>query len=65
MIGPYTNKQGKGKKAKTITLLCVTMIDPVTGWCEMVPTFKKDAGTIANLVETTWFTRYPLPQELV
>jgi hypothetical protein len=41
------------------------MIDPATGWFEMAPTFKKDAGTIANIVESTWMTRYPLPQELI
>src|SRR5210317_352670 len=65
MIGPYTIKQGKEKDAKAITLNCVTMIDPATGWFEMVPTKKKDAGTIANIVEQTWLTRYPLPQELI
>ena len=65
MIGPYTIKQGKGKKANVITIHCVTMIDPATGWFEMAPTFKKDAGTIANIVESTWMTRYPLPQELI
>src|SRR5210317_1033386 len=65
MIGPYTIKQGKGKDAPVIHLNCVTMIDPATGWFKMVPTFKKDAGTIANLVESTWLTRYPLPSELI
>ena len=65
MIGPYTIKQGKGKEAKIITINCVTMIDPATGWFEMVSTPQKDAGTVANIVETTWFTRYPLPEELV
>ena len=61
MIGLYTIKQGKEKNANVITLNCVTMIDPATGWFEMVLTKKKDAGTIANIVEQTWFTRYTLP----
>ena len=65
MIGPYTIKQGKEKDSNVLTLNCVTMIDPATGWFEMVPTKKKDTGTIANIVEQTWFTRYPLPQELI
>src|SRR5210317_613071 len=65
MIGPYAIKQRKGKDAPVIHLNYVTMIDPATRWFEMVPTFKKDAGTIANIVESTWLTRYPLPSELI
>jgi cleavage and polyadenylation specificity factor subunit 1 len=65
MIGPYTIKQGTGENANKITIHCVTMIDPATGWFEMVNTTTKDAATIADIVETTWLTRYPIPQEII
>lgn len=60
MIGPYTIKR-KGKKA--LTLWCVTMIDPATGWFEIkdVPGTKR-SDVVANIVETTWLGRYPWPQ---
>ena len=35
------------------------MIDPVTGLFEVVRYDDKRAVTIANLVETTWMSRYP------
>ena len=41
------------------------MIDPATGWFEMVDTTAKDAATIAYIVETTWLTRYLIPQEII
>jgi hypothetical protein len=63
MIGTYTirNKDTNNE----ITLHCVTMIDPATGWFEMQPTSEKDSMTVANIVETTWLSRYPWPQEIV
>ena len=63
MIGPYNIKQNNGK---TITLWCVTMIDPSTGWFEIaeVPGTKR-ADVVANIVEQTWLTRYPWPQEVI
>ena len=41
------------------------MIDTVTGWFEVVQYDDKRAITIANLVETTWMSRYPRPIEIV
>ena len=58
LIGPYTIEH-KGKK--TLTLHCLTMIDPATGWFEIVSIPDKQADTIANLIEVTWLTRYPWP----
>jgi transposase InsO family protein len=60
MIGPYNIKR-KGKKA--LTLWCITMIDPATGWFEIkdVPGTKR-SNVVANIVETTWLGRYPWPQ---
>ena len=40
------------------------MIDPVTGWLEIIQYDDKIAITIANLVETMWLTRYPRPMEI-
>jgi hypothetical protein len=40
------------------------MIDPATGWFEMREIPNKEAITIANLVEQTWFTRYPWPSQV-
>jgi len=41
------------------------MIDPATGWFEVKELKEKDPGTVANIVEQTWLTRYPWPQELI
>ena len=40
------------------------MIDPVTGWFEVVRYDDKRAITIANLVETKWLYIYPRPTEI-
>ena len=39
----------------------VTMINPATGWLEIVQYSDKKSITIANLVEQTWLSRYPWP----
>ena len=63
LIGPYTiNNKNNGD---TLTLWCVTMIDPATSWFELQSITTKDPGEISNIVEQTWLTRYPWPQELV
>ncbi len=62
LIGPYTIKR-KGKK--NLTLWCVTMIDPATGWFEMREIKTKSADVIANEVEMAWLTRYPRPSSIV
>ena len=41
------------------------MIDPVTGWFEMSQIPNKTAAEIAYITEKTWFTRYPLPQQIL
>ena len=35
------------------------MIDPATGWFEIVRYNDKQADTIANILEKTWLCRYP------
>ena len=61
LIGPYTI--GKGKYSTT--LHCLTMIDPATGWFEIAEVPSKKADDIANVLEMTWFSRYPWPVEVV
>ena len=41
------------------------MIDPATGWFGMAQIPNKTAAEIADITEKTWFTRYPLPQQIV
>jgi hypothetical protein len=64
LIGPYTMRPKSMPKGKSLTLWCLTMIDPATGWFEIVEIKNKEAIHIANLVEQTWLTRYPWPQEI-
>ena len=41
------------------------MMDPATGWFKMVQILNKTAAEIADITEKTWFTRYPLSQQVV
>ena len=60
LIGPYDF----GSKDKAVQLHCMTMIDPATGWFEIVDIPSKRADYIANILEYTWLTRYPWPTEI-
>jgi hypothetical protein len=61
LIGPY--KFGKGKDE--FQLQCLTMIDPATGWFEIMEVPKKRADYISNLIKINWLTRYPWPTEII
>ncbi len=61
LIGPYTI----GKGTDEITLHCLTMIDPATGWFEIIEIPNKSSDEIANLFEMTWINRYPWPAQVV
>ena len=72
LIGPYSMKkykvidpETKEEKQQTLTLWCVTMIDPATGWMEIKEIKTKEALHVADLVEQAWLTRYPWPQEII
>eukprot|EP00955_Chlamydomonas_euryale_P012036 129713-Chlamydomonas_euryale.AAC.1 len=41
------------------------MIDPATGWFEIVEIPQKRADIVANKFEQTWLNRYPWPQQVV
>ena len=61
LIGPYTF----GYEKKAVTLHCLTMIDPATGWFEIVEIPTKRADYVVNYLEFNWLTRYPWPTEIV
>ena len=63
LIGPYTI--GSKAKSDETTLHCLTMIDPVTGWFEIAEIPAKRADEIINVLEQTWFVRYPRPAEVI
>ena len=63
LVGPYTI--GDKKKKNEATLHCLTMIDPVTGWFEIKEIPAKSADEVANILEMTWFSRYPWPAEVI
>jgi hypothetical protein len=41
------------------------MIDPATGWFEIVEATNKSATSIQDLFHDTWLARYPPPQFIV
>jgi hypothetical protein len=51
--------------AKTYSLLTLTIVDPATGWFEIVKTTNKSATSIQDLFHNTWLARYPRPQFIV
>lgn len=63
LIGPYDF--GKKNTPNHIRLHCLTMIDPATGWFEIVTVTDRESATIANAFEQAWLSKYPWPQEVV
>ena len=47
---------GDQKKGAAVTLHCMTMIDPATGWFDIVEVPNKQADYIANLLEIHWLS---------
>ena len=41
------------------------MIDPATGWIEIIEYDDKRAITVANIAEQEWFSRYPWPTQII
>ena len=56
LVGPYQITDGTGVDCK---LWAMTMIDPATGWFEIVETHSKTAEHIGKLLDRTWFSRSP------
>jgi hypothetical protein len=61
LVGPFTIRT----PTKTHSLLALTMIDPATGWFEIVEAIYKSATSIQDLFHNTWLARYPRPQFIV
>ena len=40
------------------------MIDPATGWLEIVPIETKRANVVSNIIEQNWLTQYPRPDQV-
>jgi hypothetical protein len=57
-ITPFTIRT----PAITHSLLALPMIDPATGWFEIVKATNKSATSIQDLFHNTWLARYPRPQ---
>ena len=71
-IGPYSvsAKQevpGKVVKDVELQLRAMTIIDPTTGWFEIVevPTEDVSSARISQLFNKTWLARYPRPNEII
>jgi len=41
------------------------MIDPATGWFEIVQYKSKGSDVIADLLEISWLCRYPWPEQII
>ena len=61
LVGPFTIKT----TSKTNSLLALTMIDPATGWFDIVKATNKLASSIQDLFHNTWLARYPCTQFIV
>jgi len=61
MIGPLKCHQPNGK---ILELRALTMIDPATGWFEVVDVPKIDSFNCMAAFDDTWLSRYPRPQFL-
>jgi hypothetical protein len=61
LVVPFTIRT----PAKTHSLLALTMIDPASGWFEIVEATNKSATSIQDLFHNTWLAHYPRPQFIV
>jgi hypothetical protein len=55
LVGPFTIKA----PLKTYSLLALTMVDPATGWFEIIQANSKTATSIQDLFHNTWLAHYP------
>jgi hypothetical protein len=55
LVVPFTIRT----PSKTYSLLALTMIDPATGWFEIVEATNKPATSIQDLFHNTWLADYP------
>ena len=61
LVGPYTVDAPNGQQ----TLHCLTMLDPITRWLEIVEIPKRDSQTVALAFDRAWLSRYPRPRQVL
>jgi hypothetical protein len=61
LMGPFTIRT----PAKINSLLALTMINPSTGWFEIVKATNTSKTSIQDLFHNTWLAHYPQPQFIV
>jgi hypothetical protein len=61
LVGPFTIRI----PVKTHSLFALTMIDPATGWFEIVKATNKSATSIQDLFHRIWLKCYPRPQFII
>jgi hypothetical protein len=61
LVGPFTIRT----PAKAHPLLALTVIDPATGWFEIVKASNQSSTSIQDLFHNTWLALYPRPQFIV
>ena len=59
LVGPLSVKLPNGKKKQ---LLCLTCIDPATGWFKMIDLPDKQAYMVQEAFNDIWLCRYPRSQ---
>ena len=72
LIGTYNimasvrQTDGSIKKSE-LKLLCMTFIDPATGWFEIaeVPLTDQSSARISKLFDEVWLSRYPRPKKVL
>ena len=72
LIGTYSVKanvrQPDGSiKVGDLSLLCMTFIDPATGWFEIaeVPLIDQTSARMSKLFDEVWLARYPRPRKVI
>jgi hypothetical protein len=65
LIGPYLIRGGTRKQDPNLTLHCLTMIDPFTGWFKIAEIPGKRADIIMNVLEFPWLSCYPRPTTVI
>jgi hypothetical protein len=61
LVGPFTIMT----PTKTQSILLLTIVDPATGWFEIVKATNKSTISIQDLLHDTWLARYPRHQFIV
>lgn len=61
LAGPWTAKLN----GKEIDFHCLTIIDPFTGWIEIIPILNKTKEHVVTLIEQEWLRRYPRPRRAI